>query len=73
MTLLRLALTGTEKSQVSVFWQDHVHFMYQSRCPLTKTIRHGLQTHEAAQIQIPSPNKYLGFGYKGLVFCRNNG
>ena len=27
----------------------------------------------AAQIQIPVPNKYLGFGYKGLVFCRNNG
>ena len=26
----------------------------------------------AAQIQIPIPNKYLGFGYKGLVFCRNN-
>ena len=21
----------------------------------------------------PNPNKYLGFGYKGLVFCRNNG
>ena len=27
----------------------------------------------AAQIQIPVPNKYSGFGYKGLVFCRNNG
>ena len=27
----------------------------------------------AAQIQIPIPNKYLGFAYKGLVFCRNNG
>ena len=27
----------------------------------------------AAQIQIPLPNKYLGVGYKGLVFCRNNG
>ena len=27
----------------------------------------------AVQIQIPIPNKYLGFGYKGLVFCRNNG
>ena len=26
-----------------------------------------------AQIQIPLPNKYLGVGYKGLVFCRNNG
>ena len=26
-----------------------------------------------AQIQIQIPNKYLGFGYKGLVFCRNNG
>ena len=26
-----------------------------------------------AQIQIPIPNKYLGVGYKGLVFCRNNG
>jgi hypothetical protein len=25
-----------------------------------------------AQIQIPIPNKYLGCGYKGLVFCRNN-
>jgi hypothetical protein len=25
------------------------------------------------QIQIPIPNKYLGCGYKGLVFCRNNG
>ena len=24
-------------------------------------------------IQIPIPYKYLGFGYKGLVFCRNNG
>ena len=23
--------------------------------------------------QIPIPNKYLEFGYKGLVFCRNNG
>ena len=27
----------------------------------------------AAQIQIPIPNKYLGFGYKGLIFCRING
>ena len=27
----------------------------------------------AAQIQIPLPNKYLGVGYKYLVFCRNNG
>ena len=27
----------------------------------------------AAQIQIPLPNKYLGVGYKGLVFYRNNG
>ena len=27
----------------------------------------------ATQIQIPLPNKYLGVGYKGLVFCRNNG
>ena len=26
----------------------------------------------AAQIQIPIPNRYLGFGYKGLVICRNN-
>ena len=26
-----------------------------------------------AQIQIPIPNKYLGCGYKGLIFCRNNG
>ena len=25
------------------------------------------------QIQIPIPNKYLAWGYKGLVFCRNNG
>jgi hypothetical protein len=25
------------------------------------------------QIQIPIPNKYLGFGYKGLVFWKNNG
>ena len=25
------------------------------------------------QIQIPIPNKYLLFGYKGLVFCRING
>ena len=24
-------------------------------------------------IQIPNPNKCLGFGYKGLFFCRNNG
>ena len=24
-------------------------------------------------VQIPIPNKYLGLGYKGLVFCRNNG
>ena len=27
----------------------------------------------AAQIQIPIPSKYLGFGYKGVVFCGNNG
>jgi len=27
----------------------------------------------AAQIQIPIPNKYLRFGYKGLVFYSNNG
>ena len=27
----------------------------------------------AAQIQIPIRNKYLEFGYRGLVFCRNNG
>ena len=26
----------------------------------------------ATQIQIPIPKTYLGFGYKGLVFCRNN-
>jgi hypothetical protein len=26
-----------------------------------------------AQIQIPIPNKNLGWGYKGLVFSRNNG
>ena len=26
-----------------------------------------------AQIQILIPNKYLGCGYKGLLFCRNNG
>jgi hypothetical protein len=26
-----------------------------------------------AKIQIPIPNKYLGCGYKDLVFCRNNG
>ena len=25
------------------------------------------------KIQIPIPNKYLEFGYKGLVFWRNNG
>ena len=25
-----------------------------------------------AQIQIPISNRYLGYGYKGLVFCRNN-
>jgi hypothetical protein len=24
-------------------------------------------------IQIPILNRYLGFGYKGLAFCRNNG
>ena len=27
----------------------------------------------ATQTQIPIPIKYLGFGYKGLVFCRNDG
>ena len=26
-----------------------------------------------AQFQIPIPNRYLGCGYKGLGFCRNNG
>ena len=26
-----------------------------------------------AQIQLPLPNEFLGFGYKGLVFCGNNG
>ena len=26
-----------------------------------------------AEIQVPLPNKYLRVGYKGLVFCRNNG
>ena len=31
-----------------------------------------LQKFFAAQIQIPIPNKYLGFGYKDLVFSRNN-
>ena len=43
-------------------------------------VSHGLRTHDdeipnffVAQIQIPIPNIYLGFGYKGLVFCRNNG
>ena len=25
-----------------------------------------------AKIQIKIPNKYLGCGYKGSVFCRNN-
>ena len=25
-----------------------------------------------AQIQIPIRNQYLGFGYKGIVFCRSN-
>ena len=28
---------------------------------------------EAIQIQIPIPNKYLGFINKGLVFCKNIG
>ena len=27
----------------------------------------------ATHIHIPIPNKYLESGYKGLVFCRNNG
>ena len=27
----------------------------------------------AAQIQISIPNEYSGFGYKGLVICRNDG
>ena len=27
----------------------------------------------AAQIQMPIPNKCLGFAYKGLVFCKSNG
>ena len=27
----------------------------------------------AVQIQIAIPNKYLGFGYKGLNFCRKHG
>ena len=26
-----------------------------------------------AQIQFLILNEYLGFGYKGIVFCRNNG
>ena len=30
-------------------------------------------TKAKSQIQIPLPKKYLGVGYKGLVFCRNNG
>ena len=30
-------------------------------------------TKAKSLIQIPNPNKYLGCGYKGLVFCRNNG
>ena len=38
----------------------------------TDTRRLNLKLFEA-QIQIPLPNKYLGFGYKELVFCRNNG
>ena len=32
-----------------------------------------LQKTKPFYIQIPMPNKFLGFGYKGLVFCRNNG
>ena len=27
----------------------------------------------ATQIQIPIPKHFLEFGYRGLVFCRNNG
>ena len=35
---------------------------------------HGLNPEFfAAQIQISIQNKYLGFGYKCLVFCRING
>ena len=30
-------------------------------------------TKAKSLIQIPVPNKYLGCGYKGFVFCRNNG
>ena len=38
----------------------------------TDTGRLNLQLF-AAQSQILIPNKYLECGYKGLVFCRNNG
>ena len=68
-----------------VIWQTRVilkiiqtertcsHDLYFSSDAGTTDTRRLNLTFFAAQIQILLPNKYLGFGYKSLVFCRNNG
>ena len=50
---------------------SNFHVVCSALC-LNTDYRHTM-AYFAAQIQIPIPNKNLGFGYKGLVFCRNNG
>ena len=59
-------------SQVVLVWwkarKDHKIILFQCI--------QELRTHEGelfvAQIEKPITNKYLGCGYKGLVFCRSN-
>ena len=50
-----------------------MHVFNQLKNSRTKNTRRLNPYFFAAQIQIPIPNKYLGSGYKCLLFCRNNG
>ena len=66
----KCTIKNTTKRSPIKRWQDEKIPCHKTRT--TDTRRLNLKFF-AAQIQIPLLNKYLGVGYKGLVFCRNNG
>ena len=55
------------------FWGMRVILVQWVTCPCFPLFNHYFYEKLSLYIQIPIPNKYLGCGYKGLVFCRNNG